>query len=264
MWFSGLRGGVAFAIASKSFHHKDFPDQCGGFRGEVPPNWVATCSDGTVDDGTAILQMSMFIVIFTIFAFGGGMTSIAQRFSVIASHSRSKAASTADEALLDGGRRAELRVAFATMHVCVTYHPPSTTYRQLHATHRPPTTNHQPPAAIHHPPSTSHPPPTTYTTHDSRLTTHHSSLTTHHPPLVTHHSPLTTHHSPPITRHSLLTTHRLPLTTHLSLPNDNSLLVTSYLLQDFTRKYCGQPVEAGLPQRAAQPAHQPREGGRGR
>jgi len=34
MWFSGLRGGVAFALASVSYVAGDFPSTCGGFDGD--------------------------------------------------------------------------------------------------------------------------------------------------------------------------------------------------------------------------------------
>jgi hypothetical protein len=55
MWFSGLRGGVAFAIASKSYHHRDFPQRCGGFH-TIPPAWEHVCYESVENDGTAILQ----------------------------------------------------------------------------------------------------------------------------------------------------------------------------------------------------------------
>ena len=34
MWFSGLRGGVAFALASVSFGNQDFGEHCGGVHRE--------------------------------------------------------------------------------------------------------------------------------------------------------------------------------------------------------------------------------------
>ena len=46
MWWSGLRGGVAFALASVSFSHDDFPAACGGIR-PGHPQWEHC--DGTSD-----------------------------------------------------------------------------------------------------------------------------------------------------------------------------------------------------------------------
>ena len=42
IWFSGLRGGVAFAIAAASYGDLDFPTRCGGWKpasqhGQLPP-----------------------------------------------------------------------------------------------------------------------------------------------------------------------------------------------------------------------------------
>eukprot|EP00966_Prymnesium_polylepis_P207225 4799849-Prymnesium_polylepis.1 len=67
MWASGLRGGVAFAIASKSFHHLDFGERCGGLTRDAA-DATETCAD--VNDGAAVLQITMIIVLFTIFVFG--------------------------------------------------------------------------------------------------------------------------------------------------------------------------------------------------
>ncbi|KAL1529542.1 hypothetical protein AB1Y20_000487 [Prymnesium parvum] len=83
MWLSGLRGGVAFAIAAVSFEHMDFPEQCGGFPREH-------CGDGDFwehsqvpNDSTAVLQMTMLVAVFTIFVFGGCMPMIARVCGVV-------------------------------------------------------------------------------------------------------------------------------------------------------------------------------------
>ncbi|KAL3933231.1 MAG: hypothetical protein SGPRY_000374 [Prymnesium sp.] len=82
MWLSGLRGGVAFAIAAVSFSNMDFPEQCGGLDGH--------CGDGDFwestevrNDSTAVLQMTMIIAVFTIFTLGGSMASIARLCGVV-------------------------------------------------------------------------------------------------------------------------------------------------------------------------------------
>jgi len=74
MWFSGLRGGVAFALASVSFAAKDFPASCGG----LDPTAAAAdpyCTGMT--DSLAILQTTLIIAAFTIFVFGGAITDLA-------------------------------------------------------------------------------------------------------------------------------------------------------------------------------------------
>lgn len=70
MWFSGLRGGVAFALASVSFQANDFPMACGGLAGKA-------CEWAGMYDSLAILQTTMLIALFTIFVFGGSITSVA-------------------------------------------------------------------------------------------------------------------------------------------------------------------------------------------
>ena len=69
MWFSGLRGGVAFALASKLFSDHAFPAKCGG----LPAG--AECPYGG-DDTQAILQATLLIAVFTIFVFGGAITKV--------------------------------------------------------------------------------------------------------------------------------------------------------------------------------------------
>jgi len=62
MWFSGLRGGVAFAIAAVGFQHKDFPNN---------------------NDSLAILQTTLVIALFTIFVMGGTITDIAKSTGIL-------------------------------------------------------------------------------------------------------------------------------------------------------------------------------------
>jgi sodium/hydrogen exchanger 8 len=70
MWFSGLRGGVAFALASLSFGPpSDFAQTKPGYAG--------------VNDSTAILQVTMLIATFTIFVFGGSITSVCRYYEVL-------------------------------------------------------------------------------------------------------------------------------------------------------------------------------------
>ena len=77
IWFSGLRGGVAFAIAAASYGDLDFPTRCGGWK---PSNsdepWPRWCSEG-MNDSLAILQTTMLIAIFTILAFGSTARDVA-------------------------------------------------------------------------------------------------------------------------------------------------------------------------------------------
>ena len=51
MWFAGLRGGVAFALASMSYLRQDFPQRCGG----LPEDSECPYSED-VNDSTAMLQ----------------------------------------------------------------------------------------------------------------------------------------------------------------------------------------------------------------
>uniref|UniRef100_A0A7S4IL43 Cation/H+ exchanger transmembrane domain-containing protein n=1 Tax=Prymnesium polylepis TaxID=72548 RepID=A0A7S4IL43_9EUKA len=78
MWFSGLRGGVAFALASVSFTRKDFGGRCGGLPVGADCDFV----DG-MDDSTAMLQVTMLIALFTIFVFGGAISHVAVSLDVL-------------------------------------------------------------------------------------------------------------------------------------------------------------------------------------
>ena len=85
MWFSGLRGGVAFALASVSYAAKDFAASCGGIdpaQAALDPN----CTDMT--DSLAILQTTLIIASFTIFVFGGAITDLAICLKVLDKGSR--------------------------------------------------------------------------------------------------------------------------------------------------------------------------------
>lgn len=85
MWFSGLRGGVAFALASVSYTARDFPAVCGGITGpdaEELKSLNPHCGSGHYDS-LAILQTTMLIAVFTIFVFGGSITTVAIAFDVL-------------------------------------------------------------------------------------------------------------------------------------------------------------------------------------
>merc|ERR1711871_1484264 len=80
MWFSGLRGGVAFALAAVSYAAKDFPTSCGGLSREAAAA-NPTCEGMT--DSLAILQTTLVIAAFTIFVFGGAITDLAICLNVL-------------------------------------------------------------------------------------------------------------------------------------------------------------------------------------
>ena len=58
IWFSGLRGGVAFAIASASYAGNDFGTACGGLTNVTED--ATHCAAG-VEDGLAIMQVTLLI-----------------------------------------------------------------------------------------------------------------------------------------------------------------------------------------------------------
>jgi len=82
MWFSGLRGGVAFALASVSYANNDFPQTCGGLT-EAQRATDPRCSSD-MSDSLAILQTTLVIATFTIFVFGGAITEVCQFYKVLA------------------------------------------------------------------------------------------------------------------------------------------------------------------------------------
>merc|ERR1719291_902099 len=87
MWFSGLRGGVAFALAAVSYAHGmkgHFPSKCASSTGE--PYSTHTGCDGLPEyfsDSLAILQTTMIIAVFTIVVFGGSITGVCKAAGVI-------------------------------------------------------------------------------------------------------------------------------------------------------------------------------------
>ena len=98
MWFSGLRGGVAFALASVSYTARDFPQVCGGITGPDAEDLKSAnphCQSGHYDS-LAILQTTMLIAVFTIFVFGGSITSVAISFDVLDKKGKGDEKSTED------------------------------------------------------------------------------------------------------------------------------------------------------------------------
>jgi len=83
IWFSGLRGGVAFAIAAASYGDLDFPANCGGLAemNETRSRPVDCASERS--DGLAILQATLLIAIFTIFFFGAFVRDVALACDVL-------------------------------------------------------------------------------------------------------------------------------------------------------------------------------------
>ena len=89
MWFSGLRGGVAFALASVSYQKPDFPNTCGGLSGAELDARAAEC-DPAMSDSLAILQTTLLIATFTIFVFGGAITEVAVACDVLEKKKKKK------------------------------------------------------------------------------------------------------------------------------------------------------------------------------
>jgi len=86
LWFSGLRGGVAFALASVSYGNNDFPNRCGGLADVGPLTAEQAAANGqecVVNDGLVILQTTLLIAAFTIFVFGGAITDVAIKLKVL-------------------------------------------------------------------------------------------------------------------------------------------------------------------------------------
>jgi len=104
MWFSGLRGGVAFALASVSYAANDFGEICGGL---APEDRVGNphCQTEGQSDSLAILQTTLVIATFTIFVFGGAITEIAIALEVL----EKKGAPKAVEVPATSGLAADVR-----------------------------------------------------------------------------------------------------------------------------------------------------------
>ena len=95
MWFSGLRGGVAFALASVSYGDGDFPQHCGGLEPEAAAALGASC---VLDDSTAMLQTTIIIAAFTIFVFGGTITDVSRATGILRDKSSAGQAAEKKEA----------------------------------------------------------------------------------------------------------------------------------------------------------------------
>lgn len=96
IWFSGLRGGVAFAIAAASFGDSDFGTRCGGWvrdvgDAEAEADAPSHCPEGSTDS-LAILQATLIIAVFTIIAFGSPSRDVAVACKVL----QAKRTSTAE------------------------------------------------------------------------------------------------------------------------------------------------------------------------
>ena len=84
IWFSGLRGGVAFALAAASYEARDFPARCGG-----RPALAAVAGDAQgegvlfshcppeLNDSLAIVQVTLLLTVFTIFVLGAAARDVA-------------------------------------------------------------------------------------------------------------------------------------------------------------------------------------------
>ena len=86
LWWSGLRGGVAFALAAAGFARLDFPQHCGGLRpGHRKSSECLTEADGVADmsDSLALLQTTLLVATFSIFFLGGSITDVAVRCDVL-------------------------------------------------------------------------------------------------------------------------------------------------------------------------------------
>lgn len=85
LWWSGLRGGVAFALAASGFSRLDFPHHCGGLRQERRSSECETEVDGVpgMSDSLAIMQTTLLLAAFTIFFFGGSISDVAIRCDVL-------------------------------------------------------------------------------------------------------------------------------------------------------------------------------------
>ena len=96
IWWSGLRGGVAFALASAIFAHRDFDQHCGGLARDAVGashyhGWSRHCSEGprtkhSMTDGLAILQVTLLIATCSIFFLGGTIKRVSEACGVVKGH----------------------------------------------------------------------------------------------------------------------------------------------------------------------------------
>jgi len=77
IWFSGLRGGVAFAIAAASYGDNDFRQNCGGWDDQAADAQLPQHCRGDLTDSLAILQATLLIAAFTILVFGSSARDVA-------------------------------------------------------------------------------------------------------------------------------------------------------------------------------------------
>ena len=108
LWWSGLRGGVAFALASSSFGRGDFVQHCGGLAAAThgltaahgvagsssapgasahSHGWARHCSEQgshhSMTDGHAILQTTLIVATVSIFVLGGSVKRVAESCGVL-------------------------------------------------------------------------------------------------------------------------------------------------------------------------------------
>ena len=79
VWWSGLRGGVAFALASASYGSGDFTEHCGGWSSKSHRTRPVQCvgDHRGMTDGLAILQATLIIATLGIFVLGGSIKDVA-------------------------------------------------------------------------------------------------------------------------------------------------------------------------------------------
>ena len=114
IWFSGLRGGVAFALAAASYEARDFPMRCGGRpalaaaadhaqgegEGEGEGELVSHCPR-ELNDSLAIVQATLLLAVFTIFVFGAAARDVALLCGALPQPSAGRAGGGVDSARVD-------------------------------------------------------------------------------------------------------------------------------------------------------------------
>ena len=108
IWFSGLRGGVAFALAAASYEARDFPARCGG-----RPALAAAAGDAQhegllfthcpreLNDSLAIVQATLLLAVFTIFVFGAAARDVALLCGALPQPSAGREGAGPDSARVD-------------------------------------------------------------------------------------------------------------------------------------------------------------------